>query len=72
MKRDGCRHLSLTALCVLANAQDYRARVQGIVTDPSQGAASGAKMTLRNMGTGVETAKLNDHNEFSGSGGFRW
>jgi hypothetical protein len=33
--------------------QDYRARVQGIITDTSQAAIPGAHVTLRNLGTGT-------------------
>lgn len=39
-------------------AQDYRAKVQGVVTDASQAAIAGAKVTLVNAETGVETVKL--------------
>jgi len=51
--------------CVLASAvflkaQDYRARVQGLVTDPSQAAIVGAKVMLKNTGTGVENARDTD------------
>ena len=38
-------------------AQDYRARVQGIVADSSQAAVAGAKVTLRNVNTGVEATR---------------
>ncbi|HSB15542.1 MAG TPA: TonB-dependent receptor [Bryobacteraceae bacterium] len=50
-------------LCVavgVASAQEYRARVQGFVTDPSQAAVVGAKVTLRNMNTGIETSRETD------------
>src|SRR5262245_4647972 len=43
--------LSLTGLIY---AQDYRAKLQGIVSDGSGGALAGAKVMLRNVGTGVE------------------
>ena len=43
--------------CHVGQAQDYRARIQGIVTDSSQGAISGAKVTLLNAGTGVTAMK---------------
>jgi hypothetical protein len=43
-----------------AIAQEYRGRVQGIVTDPSQAAIVGAKVTLRNTGTGIENTKQTD------------
>ena len=38
-------------------AQDYRATVQGVVIDSSQSVVAGAKVALRNDGTGVETSK---------------
>lgn len=38
-------------------AQDYRARVQGFVTDPAQAAIVGAKVTLANVNTGVTATK---------------
>ena len=55
----------LLPACVLAaavfgpavKAQDYRAKVQGTVTDETQGAVVGAKITLTNVNTGVATVK---------------
>lgn len=38
-------------------AQEYRARVQGFVTDPTKAAVVGAKVTLRNERTGIETTR---------------
>jgi len=38
-------------------AQDYRARVQGRVTDPTQAVVVGAKVTLLNVSQGVETVR---------------
>jgi hypothetical protein len=49
-----------TLLAVIASAQDYRAKVQGIVTDPSQAAVIGARVTLRNVNTGVESIRQTD------------
>lgn len=46
--------LFTTALCL---AQDYRARVQGVVTDATQASVAGAKLTLRNVNTGVESTR---------------
>ncbi|MBM3787292.1 MAG: carboxypeptidase regulatory-like domain-containing protein [Acidobacteria bacterium] len=46
----------VTFVCV-ATAQDYRARVQGLVADATQAAVAGAKVTLRNVNTGVEIAR---------------
>jgi hypothetical protein len=47
----------VSLLAAVLTAQDYRARVQGAVLDSSQAAISGAKVTLRNVNTGVETAR---------------
>ncbi|MEK7403849.1 MAG: TonB-dependent receptor [Acidobacteriota bacterium] len=54
--------LPLIAVMVLAPAspvhgQDYRARVQGIVTDTSQAVVPGAHLVLRNTQTGVAVAR---------------
>ncbi|MCC6591496.1 MAG: TonB-dependent receptor [Bryobacterales bacterium] len=52
------------ALLVLAvsvlNAQDYRGKVQGSVSDPTKAAVVGAKVTLKNINTGIETTKETD------------
>ena len=50
----------LLVLAGPAAGQEYRAKVQGIVTDPSQAAIVGAKVTLRNVNTGVEDSKETD------------
>src|ERR1017187_1686320 len=50
----------LTAFTGVVFAQDSRARVQGIVTDPSQAAVVGASVTLKNINTGVESVKQTD------------
>jgi hypothetical protein len=56
------RLLVLGACCAgLLTAQDYRAKVQGVVTDSSQALVVGANVTLRNENTGVATSK--DTNE---------
>ncbi|MCX6635912.1 MAG: carboxypeptidase-like regulatory domain-containing protein [Acidobacteria bacterium] len=50
-------------LLVLAGAaagQEYRAEVQGIVTDPSRAAIVGARVTLKNADTGAENVKQTD------------
>jgi Cna protein B-type domain. len=41
-------------------AQDYRGKVQGIVTDPSNAAVAGATVKLTNLGTGVSMQKQTD------------
>ena len=53
--------LALTGLLTgIATAQDYRAKVQGIVTDPSQAAVAGAKVSLKNTNTAVENVRQTD------------
>lgn len=47
----------LILCCGVVMGQDYRAKVQGVVTDSTQAAVVGAKVTLRNMGTGVEAVR---------------
>ena len=60
----GVQGFALLALTVLlaavAAAQDYRAKVQGMITDPSQAAVAGAKVTLKNVNTGVESVRQTD------------
>lgn len=41
-------------------AQEYRGRVEGTVTDPSRAPVMGVKITLRNVGTGVENVRETD------------
>ncbi len=48
------------AAAVPVAGQDYRARVQGTVTDQSQGAVVGASVTLKNTATGVESNRPTD------------
>ena len=50
----------LALLVVPIGAQDYRARVQGVVTDQSQAAVPGATVTLINEATGVSAFKVTD------------
>ncbi len=48
-------------LCVaLASAQEYRGRVQGIVTDSSDAVVVGATVTLKNVNTGVAMVRATD------------
>ncbi|MBL8230549.1 MAG: TonB-dependent receptor [Bryobacterales bacterium] len=51
------RFLWITLFALSAFAQDYRAKLQGIVTDSSDAAVAGAKITIRNLGTGVTAAR---------------
>jgi hypothetical protein len=41
------------ALCVNAGAQEYRGRVEGLVTDSTGAVVPGAKLTLQNVASGV-------------------
>jgi hypothetical protein len=52
------RFTSAFAIVAALVAQDYRGRLQGIVTDASEAAVVGATVTLRNNGTGVTTTRL--------------
>ncbi|MCC6363823.1 MAG: carboxypeptidase regulatory-like domain-containing protein [Bryobacterales bacterium] len=45
-----------------APGQDYRAKVQGSVSDPSQAKIAGAKVLLKNINTGVESSRETDSN----------
>ena len=51
--------LSMTVTRI-ASAQEYRGRVQGVVTDSSDAAVAGAVIRLRNVGTGVATVRQSD------------
>ncbi len=44
----------------LASAQEYRGRIQGNVTDPTNAVAVGATVTLHNTNTGVSTVRSTD------------
>jgi hypothetical protein len=47
------RVLLLALSAVALFAQDYRAKIQGIVTDSTEAAVAGAKVTIQNKGTGI-------------------
>src|SRR5262249_52132958 len=47
----------LLIVSALTRAQDYRGKVQRVVTDASHAALAGAKVRLRNVGTGVEVTR---------------
>ncbi len=49
--------IGLLMLAPIAAAQEYRGRVQGTVTDQSQGALPGATVTLTNTATGVAVTR---------------
>jgi len=44
----------------IASAQEYRGRVQGVISDPSRAVVAGAAVTLRNVSTGVQTVRTTD------------
>ena len=51
---------ALVAILVMsapALAQDYRGKVQGVVTDSSGAALAGVNVTLKNVGTGVDVTR---------------
>ncbi len=55
-----CLLSALAALIIMSAqsyAQDYRGKVQGVVTDASNAALAGVSVTLRNDGTGVEVTR---------------
>jgi hypothetical protein len=45
---------------VLAHAQDYRGRVQGVIADPSNAAVAQATVTLQNTNTRTQTVRTTD------------
>ena len=51
---------ALVGLATPAGAQDYRARVQGQITDDSRGALPGVTVTLLNEATGVAVDRVTD------------
>ena len=50
-----------TIWAIGSNAQEYRGRVQGVVTDATDAAVSGASVRLQNVDTGVTTIKPTDN-----------
>ncbi len=52
-----CALAALLVISAPAWAQDYRGKVQGVVTDTSNAAIAGANVTLRNVGPGVEVTR---------------
>src|SRR6187402_3013959 len=52
--------LLLCAACIFA--QDYRAKLQGIVTDSSDASVPGAKVTLLNNATGISASRTSGPN----------
>ena len=59
---DVCAVLAVSTFwAVGSNAQEYRGRVQGVVTDATDAAVSGASVRLQNVDTGVTTIKPTDN-----------
>jgi hypothetical protein len=52
----------LSALLLPLAAQDYRGKIEGIVADQTQGVVPDATVTLRNVGTGVQTVRKTGQN----------
>src|SRR5438132_804041 len=50
----------LLVISTLTPAQDYRGKVQGVITDTTNAALANAKVVLRNDGTGVEVTRQAD------------
>ena len=47
----------LALIAGVAQAQDYRGRIQGTITDPTQAVVAGATVTLANVNTGVTVVR---------------
>src|SRR5215831_18221882 len=58
----GIRCLSLFLLACALIAQDYRARIQGIVIDSTGATVSGARVAIRNISTGISAARETGQN----------
>ncbi len=52
--------LIMLGIAIPLAAQEYRGRVQGNVTDPTQAAVVAAKVTLKNVNTGIESVRETD------------
>jgi hypothetical protein len=50
--------LCITILVPMAQGQEFRGKIQGLVTDPSKAVVPGATVTLLNIKTGVQTVKI--------------
>jgi len=62
--KNTCAFMLRLLVCALAStvlfAQEYRGRVQGVVSDPTDAAVVGAKVTLKNVETGVSSERQTD------------
>ncbi len=52
-----CLLVALLAIPLVTHAQDYRGKVQGVVTDANGAALASAKVILRNNGPATSGAK---------------
>lgn len=60
-----CALLGIILLgCEIASAQDYRAKLQGVVTDSTHAVVAGARVALHNDNTGVETVKTSNESGY--------
>src|SRR5258708_20282010 len=57
-----CKMLLLVAilLCAVSTRAQYRASIQGVVTDPAGAAVSGATLTLTNLDTNLQLTATSD------------
>ena len=53
----------LALAAALVPAQDYRGRLQGVVTDPANAAVAQATVTLTNSNTKTATVRMTDEPE---------
>jgi hypothetical protein len=57
--------LLIMLLGTSASAQEYRGRIQGVVTDSSGGVVAGAFVTLSNVNTGIKTQRTtSEHGQY--------
>src|SRR6266436_800577 len=59
-----CKMLFLVAilLCAVSTRAQYRASIQGVVTDPAGAVVSGATLTLTNLDTNLQLTATSDEN----------
>src|SRR5215470_5144833 len=50
--------LCLTLMLPAAWGQEFRGKIQGLVTDPSRAVIPGVTITLHNIKTGIQTVKI--------------
>src|SRR5260370_22062264 len=52
------RFCFLTLLALTLSGQDYRAKIQGVVTDSTDAAIASAQVTIRNINTGTAATRV--------------